>query len=100
MATTNHVCCSFVREVERWHRIRVKRTLFYITVDDSADKWVRERAIPLPPRSRQRVNSLYLPAGPFRAPGDAIAIAPRGERNRLLRRSGPQVSQRQEPQVA
>ena len=42
------------------------------------DKWVRERVIPLPPRCREGVNSPYLPACPFRAPGDPIAIAPTG----------------------
>src|ERR1700694_5953608 len=59
----------------------------------SSLKWVRERAIPLPPRCRTRVNSLDLPAGPFRAPGDSIAIAPGGERFCCLRRSGPHVAQ-------
>jgi hypothetical protein len=39
-------------------------------------KWVRERAIPLPPRSRDGVDSPYLPASLFQAPGDAIAVAP------------------------
>jgi hypothetical protein len=38
-------------------------------------KRVREWVIPLPPRCRQRVNSLYLPACPVRAPGDPIASA-------------------------
>ena len=42
-------------------------------------QWVRERAIPLPPRCRKRVNSLYLPASPFRAPGDPMTLAPCGE---------------------
>ena len=44
-------------------------------------KWVRDRAIPIPPRCRARVNSLDLPASPFRAPGDALAIAPGGGRS-------------------
>src|SRR5208282_2413343 len=44
-------------------------------------KWVRDRAIPIPPRCRTRVNALDLPASPFRAPGDALAIAPGGGRS-------------------
>jgi hypothetical protein len=38
--------------------------------------WVRERVIPLPPRCRNGVNSPYLPASPFQAPGDAVVVAP------------------------
>jgi len=60
-----------------------------------AGQWVRERAIPLPPRCRSEVNSSHLPASPFRAPGDAMTIAPFGEWLRLLRRGGPQVEQEQ-----
>src|SRR5262245_41387352 len=63
-------------------------------------KWVREGAIPLPPRCRARVNSLDLPACPFRAPGDPVVIAPGGEQCRRLRRSRPQVAQGQESHAA
>jgi hypothetical protein len=66
-------------------------------VHDSADKRVRERAIPLPPRCRTRVNSLDLPSCPFRAPGDPIAMAPGGERDGLLPRNRTRVVQGQEP---
>src|SRR6266576_4402402 len=62
-------------------------------------EWVRERAIPLPPRCRERVDSLYLPAGPFRAPGDALAVAPCRASRRLHRRWSPGISQEHEAQV-
>src|SRR5438477_2430605 len=45
-------------------------------------KWVREGAIPLPPSCRTGVDSPDLPACPFRAPGDAMSLAPCGEDTR------------------
>jgi hypothetical protein len=62
-------------------------------------QWVRERAIPLPPRCRKRVSSLYLPACPFRAPGDPIVIAPLGASERRHCRWCPSVGQEHKAHV-
>ena len=64
------------------------------------NKWVRERAIPLPPRCRERVSSLYLPACPFRAPGDPIVSASWEASRQRHRRGCSCVGQEQEAQVA
>ena len=37
----------------------------------------KELDFPVPPRYRNRVNSLYLPAGSFPAPGDPNTFTPR-----------------------
>jgi hypothetical protein len=40
------------------------------------DQWVREWLAPPPPRYRNEVNSSYLPASGFPAPGGPVEIAP------------------------
>src|SRR6266481_10085461 len=66
----------------------------YYSGKDYCHKWVREGFIPFPPRCRKGVDSPYLPACPFRAPGDSMVVAPDEASGRCHRGRVPTVGQK------
>ena len=88
------------RASEGGHSSHVSRSEMQLAGIACAE-WVREWAIPLPPRCRERVSSLYLPACLFQAPGDSMASASWEASRRPHRRRGvPDVSQEDNSHVA